>query len=249
MSPFTDISSLPSSFTPLSDKTSTDAFHAEYEKSREKFADYVRNYERLQQERKTLKQFCEQAEIFYDAQYQDANIVVEVRPTSECSLNNTYFPLQAYKNFGDKVATLKKKLDSLIRDLPETVSPPSADNVPSPGNTPPDYRQTDMDLSDNEDNNNCKYLPSTRPLTRPCTCFVAKSPSDRPASNRPASPLLTASLGRHVRSLSSRLQLFEQRVLTRDIIASTATIAINPLNSTSTTPTNARTRTIPTCPH
>ncbi len=41
--------------------------------------------------------------------------------------------LQAYKNFGDKVATLKKKLDSLIRDLPETVSPPSGDNVPSPG--------------------------------------------------------------------------------------------------------------------
>ncbi len=40
---------------------------------------------------------------------------------------------QAYKNFGDKVATLKKKLDSLIRDLPETVSSPSADNVPSPG--------------------------------------------------------------------------------------------------------------------
>ena len=61
-----------------SDKTSTDAFHAEYEKSREKFADYVRNYERLIQERKTLKQSCEQAEIFYDAQYQDANIVVEV---------------------------------------------------------------------------------------------------------------------------------------------------------------------------
>ena len=28
---------------------------------------------------------------------------------------------------------MKKKLDSLIRDLPETVSPPSADNVPSPG--------------------------------------------------------------------------------------------------------------------
>lgn len=25
------------------------------------------------------------------------------------------------------------------------------------GNTPPDYRQTDMDLSDNEDNN-CKFL-------------------------------------------------------------------------------------------
>lgn len=41
--------------------------------------------------------------------------------------------LQAYKNFGDKVATLKKKLDSLIRDLPETVPSPSADNVPSPG--------------------------------------------------------------------------------------------------------------------
>jgi len=129
----------------LKDKTSTDAYHSEYENSREKFQEYVRYFERLLQERKTIKQNCEQAEIFYDAQYQDANIVVE-----------------AYKNFGDKVATLKKKLDNVIRDLPETVSPPSGDNVPSPGNTPPDYRQTDMDLSDNEENN-------------------SKSPSDRTA--------------------------------------------------------------------
>ncbi|CAF4921126.1 unnamed protein product [Rotaria sp. Silwood1] len=129
----------------LKDKTSTDAYYIEYENSREKFQEYVRYFERLLEERKTIKQHCKQAEIFYDAQYQDANIVVE-----------------AYKNFGDKVATLKKKLDSLIRDLPETVSPPSADNVPSPGNTPPDYRQTDMDLSDNEENN-------------------SKSPSDRTA--------------------------------------------------------------------
>ena len=30
-----------------------------------------------------MKQQCEQAEIFYDAQYQDANIVVEVRPTRD----------------------------------------------------------------------------------------------------------------------------------------------------------------------
>ncbi|CAF1304314.1 unnamed protein product [Rotaria magnacalcarata] len=129
----------------LKDKTSTDAYYVEYENSREKFQEYIRYFERLLQERKTIKQHCKQAEIFYDAQYQDANIVVE-----------------AYKNFGDKVATLKKKLDSVIRDLPETVSPPSADNAPSPGNTPPDYRQTDMDLSDNEENN-------------------SKSPSDRTA--------------------------------------------------------------------
>ncbi|CAF3792205.1 unnamed protein product [Adineta steineri] len=128
----------------LKDTTSTDAFHLEYENSREKFQDYVRYFERVLQERKNLKQSCEQAEIFYDAQYQDANIVVE-----------------AYKNFGDKVATLKKKLDSLIRDLPEIVSSPTGDNVPSPGNTPPDYRQTDMDLSDNEENNS--QSPSDRP--------------------------------------------------------------------------------------
>lgn len=60
------------------DKTSTDAFYAEYENSREKFQEYVRCFERLLQERKALKQNCKQAEIFYDAQYQDANIVVEV---------------------------------------------------------------------------------------------------------------------------------------------------------------------------
>jgi hypothetical protein len=55
------------------DKTSTDAYHAEYENSREKFQEYVRYFERLLEQRN-----CEQAEIFYDAQYQDANIVVEV---------------------------------------------------------------------------------------------------------------------------------------------------------------------------
>jgi hypothetical protein len=60
------------------DKTSTDAYHAEYENSREKFQEYVRYFERLLEQRKTIKQNCEQAEIFYDAQYQDANIVVEV---------------------------------------------------------------------------------------------------------------------------------------------------------------------------
>ena len=62
----------------IQDKASTDVFYAEYEDSREKFQEYIRCFERLLQERKTIKQNCEQAEIFYDAQYQDANIVVEV---------------------------------------------------------------------------------------------------------------------------------------------------------------------------
>ena len=62
----------------LEDKTTTDAYHMEYENSREKLQDYVRYFEHLLQERKATKHNCEQAEIFYDAQYQDANIVVEV---------------------------------------------------------------------------------------------------------------------------------------------------------------------------
>ena len=65
-------------FCSFVDKASTDAYHVEYESSREKFQDYVRYFERLVKERKTIKQFCEQAEIFYEAQYQDAYIVVEV---------------------------------------------------------------------------------------------------------------------------------------------------------------------------
>lgn len=121
-------------FRPL-DKTSTDAYRSEYESSREKFQDYIQHLERLLKERRALKQNFEQAEIFYDAQYQDANIVVEVRWIDFVPLSNDIRRFQAYKNFGDKVATLKRKLDSLIRDLPETVSPPSADNVPSPGKT------------------------------------------------------------------------------------------------------------------
>jgi hypothetical protein len=57
---------------------STDAYHSDYENSRDKFQEYLRYFERLVYERKVMKQTCEQAEIFYDAQYQDANIVVEV---------------------------------------------------------------------------------------------------------------------------------------------------------------------------
>ncbi|CAF1316913.1 unnamed protein product, partial [Didymodactylos carnosus] len=69
---------------------------------------------------------------FYDAQHQKANVVAE-----------------AYKNFNDKTATLKKKLSSLIRDLPESTSSPTGDNVLS--TALPDYCETDMDLSDVED--------------------------------------------------------------------------------------------------
>lgn len=72
------------------DKTSTDAYRLEYENSREKFQEYIRHFERVLKERKALKQNCEQAEIFYDAQYQDANIVVEVRREKRrffCSIN------------------------------------------------------------------------------------------------------------------------------------------------------------------
>jgi hypothetical protein len=54
-------------------------FHIEYENCRDKFQDYVQVFERLLQERKAIKLNCEQAEVFYETQYQDANIVVEVR--------------------------------------------------------------------------------------------------------------------------------------------------------------------------
>lgn len=50
------------------------------------------------------------------------------------------------------------------------------------GNTPPDYRQTDMDLSDNEENN-CKDIRWRIFSFHVCLFFlIAKSPSDRPAS-------------------------------------------------------------------
>ena len=185
----------------LADKPSTDAYHMEYENSREKLQDYVRYFERLLQERKATKHNCEQAEIFYDAQYQDANIVVEVSRAVSFSSKASCSRWKAYKNFGDKVATLKRKLDSLVRDLPETVSSPSGDNVPSPGkrrfsdrwresnlnllpgNTPPDYRQTDMDLSDNEENN-CEQIDTvqTDKSMSMLMFILAKSPSDRTAS-------------------------------------------------------------------
>ena len=49
------------------------------------------------------------------------------------------------------------------------------------GNTPPDYRQTDMDLSDNEDNN-CKCVEFLEDWKLSILLFPAKSPSDRTSS-------------------------------------------------------------------
>lgn len=58
--------------------------------------------------------------------------------------------LQAYKNYGARINTMKRKLDELMRTLP-SASPPLPQEVPSPGNTPPhlehmNAHSVDMDL-------------------------------------------------------------------------------------------------------
>ena len=64
---------------------------------------------------------------------------------------------QAYKNFGNRINNLRKKLDEVIKSLPSPVPSPSYD-APSPGNTPPldeiDNREAvDMDLDDDDGHN------------------------------------------------------------------------------------------------
>ena len=64
--------------------------------------------------------------------------------------------VQAYKNFGARVANLKKKLEDYKNTLPSPVQSPEID-APSPGNTPPGVKDAldhvgsvDMDLSDDD---------------------------------------------------------------------------------------------------
>ncbi|XP_041370408.1 regulation of nuclear pre-mRNA domain-containing protein 2-like [Gigantopelta aegis] len=122
----------------LKDKAHGKEFSIQFEESCVKLEDYVEVLADEITERKTLIQLTEISEMFYDEQYREAKIVAN-----------------AYKNFGTRIATMKKKLTDLVKTLPDPNSPmPSpVEDAPSPEATPPqrdDIETVDMEMSDDE---------------------------------------------------------------------------------------------------
>ncbi|GAB1604954.1 regulation of nuclear pre-mRNA domain-containing protein 2-like isoform X2 [Argonauta hians] len=131
----------------LKDRAHGKEFSRQFEDACHKLDDYVGCLQREIEHRTAMITMLEQSELFYEDQYQEAKIVAN-----------------AYKNFGSRVAIVKKKLDELKLSLPDPASPlpsPTPD-APSPSSTPPadvDTQQDnteaiDMELSDSDNDDN-----------------------------------------------------------------------------------------------
>lgn len=123
----------------LKDRQHGKEFSQQFEDTCCKVEHYVVQLERAIKERASLIEILEESELFYDAQYGEAKIVVN-----------------AYRNFGSRVANLKKKLVEHSSELPSPLGSPMHD-APSPVGTPPGLKERldsmetmDMELSDGE---------------------------------------------------------------------------------------------------
>ncbi|XP_041464248.1 protein piccolo-like [Lytechinus variegatus] len=127
----------------LKDRAGGKLFSQQFEDAADRLEEFVVALEKEVNLRKQLVDLLEKSEIYYDAQMGEAKIVAN-----------------AYKNFGTRVTSLKKRLDDYKKVLPEIdLSPlpsPSSD-APSPGATPPQEQDgvnrdlEDMELSDTDD--------------------------------------------------------------------------------------------------
>ncbi|XP_022110340.1 regulation of nuclear pre-mRNA domain-containing protein 2-like [Acanthaster planci] len=126
----------------LKDRAGGKRFSQQFEDSAIKLEDYVNSLTKEVELRRKLFDLLQKSEIFYEAQFGEAKIVAN-----------------AYKNFGMRVASLKKRLEEHKALLPDSFSPipsPTMD-APSPGATPPrdpnadSIEVEDMELSDEEE--------------------------------------------------------------------------------------------------
>ncbi|CAE1326432.1 Regulation of nuclear pre-mRNA domain-containing protein 2 [Acanthosepion pharaonis] len=127
----------------LKDRAHGKEFSRQFEDACNKLEDYVVSLQKEIDHRTAMITMLEQSELFYEDQYREAKIVAN-----------------AYKNFGSRVAIVKKKLDELKLTLPDPPSPmpsPTPD-APSPGSTPPadiemqadNTEAVDMELSESD---------------------------------------------------------------------------------------------------
>ncbi|KAK7116386.1 regulation of nuclear pre-mRNA domain-containing protein 2-like isoform X2 [Littorina saxatilis] len=100
----------------LKDRAHGNEFSTQFEESCLRLEDAVKGLEKKIGEQRDVLSQLTTSEYFYDQQYREAKIVAN-----------------AYKNYGSRINTMKRKVDDLVRSLP---SSPSRE-APSPGNTPP----------------------------------------------------------------------------------------------------------------
>lgn len=111
------------------DKSKCANFKIEFQNSCLKLEDFLNKLAKEASERKELIQLLDQGQIFYDAQFKDATTVAN-----------------AYRIYGAKVHTVKRKIDEIIVISPENKKKPS------------NNEDVDMEMSDEEGAENGKLL-------------------------------------------------------------------------------------------
>nr|KAG5695497.1 hypothetical protein BaRGS_008000 [Batillaria attramentaria] len=143
----------------LKDRAHGNEFSTHFEESCQRLEEAVKGLEKKQQEQKDLLSLLRISEYFYDEQNREARIVAN-----------------AYKNFGSRINSMKRRLDELKRALPSPVPSPSLD-APSPGNTPPHLLESntmpvDMDIDAGDDG-----APPPEAFTRPRVALTSTTSS------------------------------------------------------------------------
>ncbi|XP_076465081.1 uncharacterized protein LOC143296935 isoform X2 [Babylonia areolata] len=110
----------------LKDRAHGNEFSTQFEESCLRLEEAMKCLEKKKGEQRDLLAQLHISEYFYDQQFSEAKIVAN-----------------AYKNYGSRINTMKRRLDELMRTLPSPSPSPTVD-APSPGNTPP---QDDIDTS------------------------------------------------------------------------------------------------------
>ncbi|KAL8602315.1 hypothetical protein ACOMHN_022828 [Nucella lapillus] len=110
----------------LKDRAHGNEFSTQFEDSCVRLEEAMKCLEKKKGEQRDLLGELHVGEYFYDQQFREAKIVAN-----------------AYKNYGSRINTMKRRLDELMRVLPSPSPPlsppaPGMDDAPSPGNTPPE---------------------------------------------------------------------------------------------------------------
>lgn len=99
------------------DRTHGQQFQKDFDEATRCLEEYIKALEKEVAERNELIRMLEDAKVYYDSQNGEARIVAS-----------------AYKNFGNRVKALKKKLEAKTKTLPSPVPSPTPD-APSPTNS------------------------------------------------------------------------------------------------------------------
>lgn len=106
---------------PLSDRRHVEDVEREIIEKRTKLEQYVKTLSNEIKARSMLITVLDQADAFYHNQRGEVKVVAN-----------------AYRNFGNRIKTMKRKLDELVKTLPSPIPSPDI-NAPSPGPADNDF--------------------------------------------------------------------------------------------------------------